>query len=57
MSDLSICESACASSDAYLLKPILYSNMQVTQDEYKVINTGTISKYVSRWGYKEMKYL
>ncbi len=57
MSDLSICESACATSDAYLLKPILYSNMQVTQDEYKVINTGTISKYVSRWGYKEMKYL
>lgn len=57
ISDLSICESACATSDAYLLKPILHNNMQITQNEYKVINTGTISKYVNRWGYKEMKYL
>ena len=57
ISDLSICESACATSDAYLLKPILHNNIQITQNEYKVINTGTISKYVSRWGYKEMKYL
>lgn len=52
-----VCESACATSDAYLLKPIIHNNIKITQDEYIVINTGTIAKYISKWGYKEMKYL
>lgn len=52
-----VCESACATSDAYLLKPIIHNNIKITQDEYRVINTGTIAKYISKWGYKEMKYL
>lgn len=55
------CENACATSDCYILKKILESFE--TEDEYdsskhyKVINTGTIGRYVSRWGYSPMKYL
>jgi hypothetical protein len=55
-----VCENACATSDAYLLKDILKDNVNsfVNKDEYyKVINTGTINKYDSRWGVKNMKYL
>lgn len=55
------CENACATSDCYKLKEILYSlespeefNEKV---HYKVINTGTIGRYFSRWGKQPMKYL
>jgi adenine-specific DNA-methyltransferase len=54
------CENACATSDAYKLKEYL---KDIKPDEfnpelhYKVINTGTISKYISRWGISEMTYL
>lgn len=54
------CENACATSDAYKLKEYLKDinsydfNSEV---HFKVINTGTISKYVSRWGISEMTYL
>jgi very-short-patch-repair endonuclease len=54
------CENACATSDAYKLKEYLKDinpfefNPEV---QFKVINTGTISKYVSRWGISEMTYL
>jgi hypothetical protein len=55
-----VCENACATSDAYLLKDILIDCKKKdieNNNAYKVINTGTISKYNSRWGQKEMKYL
>lgn len=54
------CENACATSDAYKLKEYLKDiNPHEFNSEihYKVINTGTISKYVSRWGISEMTYL
>ena len=55
------CENACATSDCYTLKEILYSlEDKVDYNEsnmFKVINTGTIGKYVSRWGSSPMKYL
>jgi len=53
------CESACATSDAYKLKPLVI-DATVGFDEskfYRVINTGTLGKYVSRWGIKPMTYL
>ena len=54
------CENACATSDAYKLKDYL---MDINPCEFnseiyfKVVNTGTISKYISRWGISEMTYL
>jgi adenine-specific DNA-methyltransferase len=57
--DYGICENACSTSDTYKLKEyILDINDTFDSDEYlKIINTGTISKYVSRWGHSEMTYL
>jgi len=60
LSSLCICESACATSDAYKLKEYI---LDLKRDEYdpkkyfKVINTGTIDKYLDKWGKTEMTYL
>ena len=52
------CDNACATSDCYTLKEILESNPAYDIDSmYKLVNTGIIDKYTSRWGKKEMKYL
>lgn len=54
------CENACATSDCYTLKEILKSldnESEYSDEYYKVINTGTIGRYVSRWGKASMKYL
>jgi len=54
------CENACATSDAYKLKEYLKNidpNEFNPELHFKVINTGTISKYISRWGISEMTYL
>lgn len=61
LSSLFVCENACATSDCYKLKDILYSLK--CEDEFskekhmKIINTGTISKFYYRWGTQPMKYL
>jgi hypothetical protein len=54
-----ICENACATSDAYKLQEFIVEEPKHTkQGEYlKIINTGTIGKYVSKWGQREMVYL
>lgn len=54
-----MCENACATSDCYILKDILLDSDgdYNSSDYYKVINTGTVDKYHSRWGKKEMTYL
>jgi adenine-specific DNA-methyltransferase len=61
LGDKYVCENACATSDCYLLKEILYSLEQPEDFDYskhyKVINTGTIGRFSSRWGRKPMKYL
>ena len=56
--DLAECEGACATSDAYKLKPYI-NDIQFPDlsKYYKIINTGTISKYYNRWGLTPMKYL
>lgn len=52
------CDNACATSDCYKLKDILENNFDYDRDKmYKLVNTGIIDKYNSRWGQKEMKYL
>lgn len=59
LSDLGNCEGACATSDAYKLKPLVKNALSGfdRKNQLKIINTGTISKYFSRWGNQEMTYL
>lgn len=60
ISDFAICENACATSDAYKIKPFIEDVDGKDFDEkkyFKIINTGTIAKYYSKWGKKEMTYL
>lgn len=54
------CENACATSDAYKLKDYLINLKKDafnSNKQLKVINTGTIGKYLSKWGDSEMTYL
>ena len=61
LSDFLECENACATSDAYKLKPFIQdlsqNNLFDSNKQLKIINTGTIGKYISKWGHKEMTYL
>ena len=59
LSKYAICENACATSDAYKLQELLQEQPGRGQEsEYlKIINTGTIGKYRSKWGLREMVYL
>lgn len=54
-----ICENACSTADAYKLKKYIRDYDFNTPDNlcYKLINTGTISKFASRWGKKEITYI
>ncbi len=59
LSNLSNCENACATSDAYKLKPLIKDLLSDfdQNSQLKIINTGTIGKYFLRWGNREMTYL
>ena len=57
LSHIATCENACATSDCYALLPYIHNDYNVNSNEYKLINTGTIGKYCSRWGEKECTYL
>jgi adenine-specific DNA-methyltransferase len=60
LSKIAVCENACATSDAYKIKEFIKDGTKVenaTELSLKIINTGTIGKYVSKWGIKEMTYL
>jgi len=59
---LFVCENACATSDCYTLETILQdiniNDADKNKDDYyKVVNTGTLSKYITLWGKKPMRYL
>jgi hypothetical protein len=61
LSSIGECENACATSDAYELVDLLF-NLESEDDfnseeHFKVINTGTIDIFNSRWGKKHMTYL
>ena len=54
------CENACATSDAYKLKKIIFSlatESEFTDEHLKIINTGTIGKFMPKWGFQKMTYL
>ncbi len=59
LSELGVCENACATSDAYKLQEFIKEEPRnAVQDKYlRIVNTGTIGKYVCRWGHREMVYL
>ncbi len=59
LSDVGVCENACATSDAYKLKEFIHEKSQSDSRSHhlKIINTGTIGKYVSKWGRREIVYL
>ena len=60
LSDNFLCENACATSDAYKLKPFVRENKSDTLNSaafFKVVNTGTIGKYFSKWAVRPMVYL
>ncbi|MDR1925860.1 MAG: N-6 DNA methylase, partial [Planctomycetaceae bacterium] len=51
------CENACATSDCYKLKPFIEDREFRPKSDLKIINTGTIDKYVPLWGIAKMTYL
>ena len=51
-----ICENACATSDAYKIKSYI-SDTKYDSSRLKIINTGTIGRFISKWGEKTMTYL
>jgi len=59
LSDLGVCENSCATDDAYRLRELITERTgTIDHDQYlTMINTGTIAKYISRWGKREMVYL
>jgi hypothetical protein len=54
-------ENACATSDTYVLGEIIEDAESVHgydgAKDYRIANTGTLDKYVFRWGAKPMRYL
>jgi adenine-specific DNA-methyltransferase len=59
VSNVSNCENACATSDAYKLESLIKDSPDsfAPNKQLKIINTGTIGKYYPRWGNREMTYL
>jgi hypothetical protein len=59
LSTLGVCENSCATDDAYKLRKLIEEEPKnARQDTYlRIINTGTIGKYVSKWGQRQMVYL
>ncbi len=59
LGELIACENACATSDAYALAPCIEEARGAfdARRHYRVVNTGTLGRYVSRWGVKPMTYL
>ncbi len=57
----SMCENACATSDCYKLKEYIKSLDNESEFDpdtmMKIINTGTIGRYISKWNTEEMRYL
>ncbi|MEG2000954.1 MAG: Eco57I restriction-modification methylase domain-containing protein [Evtepia sp.] len=61
LGDFYTCENACSTADCYRLKEIIFS-LNSPDDfspnrHFKIINTGTIGSFDSKWGLRPMKYL
>ncbi len=59
LSDIATCQNACATNDAYQLRPLIkeLQGSALDSENLKVVNTGTIGKYYSKWGTRRMTYL
>jgi len=60
LSEFCKCENACATSDAYKLAPLIRDLDKEpfnSKKDLQIINTGTIGKFYSKWGRREMTYL
>ncbi|MGO8750573.1 MAG: Eco57I restriction-modification methylase domain-containing protein [Thermoguttaceae bacterium] len=57
LSKFAECENACATSDAYKLQEYVEEDARRHGDYLRIVNTGTIGRYVSKWGQREMVYL
>ncbi len=58
LSKLGKFENACATSDAYKLKPLIQDKCSFpTEKFFKIVNTGTLGRYFPKWKFKKMKYL
>lgn len=57
LSEYAECESACSTSDAYKLKPYIEELEEPTGDYLKMVNTGTLEPFTTRWGRSPMTYL
>ncbi len=61
LKDVAPTQNACATSDTYVLGEILEDVESIhgydVTAHYKVANTGTVDRYVFRWGAKPMRYL
>ena len=61
LSDLAEAENACATSDTYVLGEILTDAKSAhgydPAKAYKIVNTGTLSRFYTRWGSRPMRYL
>jgi methylase of polypeptide subunit release factors len=58
LSDFALCENSCATDDAYRLREFIQEfSADSGNSHFRMINTGTIGKYVSRWGMRQMTYL
>lgn len=61
LKDIAQTENACATSDTYVLAEILFDAVSIhgydPAKQYKVANTGTLSRYAFRWGTRRMRYL
>lgn len=55
LSTLGKCEGACSTGDAYKLVSLIKD--YETEPSYKLVNTGTLDKFATRWGKKEIVYL
>ncbi|WP_213299170.1 Eco57I restriction-modification methylase domain-containing protein [Paraburkholderia sacchari] len=53
------CENACATADAYRLAPLIDEAQDGfdARRHYRMVNTGTLGRYTSRWDSKPMTYL
>ena len=54
------CQNACATSDTYVLKKFITDiegPQLIREGQYKVTNTGTLDRYVFKWGIRPMTYL
>jgi type I restriction-modification system DNA methylase subunit len=58
LSQIGLCENACATSDAYKLQNLIEEGPARPKTGYmRIVNTGTIDKYLSKWGRRPMTYL